>query len=43
MREGMSTGDVIIGAIAGLGVVVMIIVFFLVVKHVLLKKEHDSE
>ncbi len=43
MREGMSTGDVIIGLIAGFGVIVMIIVFFLVVKHVLLKKENDPD
>ncbi len=43
MREGMGTGDVIVGVIAALGVVVMIVVFIVVVKTVLLKKENDKD
>ncbi|GJL49322.1 hypothetical protein [Candidatus Nitrospira salsa] len=41
MREGMGTGDIIVGVIAALGVVVMIVVFFVVVKTVFLKKDKE--
>lgn len=41
MKEGMGTGDIIIGVIAALGVIVMIVVFFVVVKTVLLKKDKE--
>ncbi len=37
----MGTGDIIVGVIAGVGVIVMIIVFFVVVKTVLLKNDHE--
>lgn len=41
MREGMGTGDIIVGVIAALGVMVMIVVFFVVVKTVFLKKDKE--
>jgi len=41
MREGLGTGDIIVGIIAALGVVVMIVVFFVVVKTVFLKKDKE--
>ncbi|GJL55255.1 MAG: hypothetical protein NPIRA02_23870 [Nitrospirales bacterium] len=39
MREGVGTGDVIVGVIAALGVVVMIVVFVVVVKTVFSNKD----
>lgn len=41
MREGMGTGDIIVGVLAALGVVVMIVVFVVVVKTVLFKKDKE--
>lgn len=43
MEEAMTTGDVVIGAIAAVGVVVLVVVFVWVVKMVFVdknKKEH---
>jgi hypothetical protein len=42
MKEAMGTGDLIIGILAGLGVVVLLIVFVMVVKKVL-SKDTDTE
>jgi|GEM_PF-4516512 len=39
MKEAMGTGDMVIGVLAGLGVIVLILVFFIVVRMVFLKKE----
>jgi hypothetical protein len=43
MKESMDTGDIIIGIVASLGVVVLIVVFVMVVKKVFLSKDADSE
>ncbi len=43
MDEAMGTGDVVIGVLAALGVVVLIVVFLVVVKTVLLKKDEESD
>jgi len=43
MEEAMGTGDVIIGIFAALGVLVLIVVFVVVVKTVLLKKDEESD
>jgi len=43
MEEAMGTGDVIIGIFAALGVVVLIVVFLVVVKNVLLKKDEETD
>jgi hypothetical protein len=43
MKESMGTGDIIIGIVASLGVVVLIAVFVMVVKKVFLSKDADSE
>lgn len=43
MDEAMGTGDVVIGALALLGVLVLIVVFFVVVKTVLLKKDEEPD
>ncbi len=39
MDEAIGTGDVIIGVLASIGVVVLIIVFVFVVKTMILKKD----
>ncbi|GJL68302.1 MAG: hypothetical protein NPIRA06_09370 [Nitrospirales bacterium] len=39
MNEEMGTGDLIIGIVASLGVVVLIVVFVVIVKKVLLNKD----
>ena len=39
----MGTGDIIIGIFAALGVVVLIVVFGVVVKTVLLKKDEGTD
>ena len=39
MSEGVGTSDVVIGLFAALGVIVLIIVFFVVVRQVFFKKE----
>lgn len=43
MDEAMGTGDVIIGILASLGVVVLVIVFVVVVKMVFLNKDEGTE
>jgi hypothetical protein len=43
MDEAMGTGDIIIGIFAALGVVVLIVVFGVVVKTVLLKKDEGTD
>ena len=43
MDEAMATGDIIIGIFAALGVVVLIVVFGVVVKTVLLKKDEGTD
>lgn len=42
MKETMGTGDIIIGILAALGVVVLLIVFVMVVKKIL-SKDTDTE
>jgi len=39
MIEAMGTGDMVIGVLAGVGVIVLVLVFFFVVRMVFLKKE----
>jgi hypothetical protein len=43
MNEGMGTGDIIIGIVAALGVLVLLVVFVVVVKKVLLHNDGDNE
>ena len=43
MDEGMGTGDLIIGILAAFGVLVLIVVFLVVVKTVLLKKDEETD
>ena len=43
MDEAMGTGDIVIGILASIGVVVLVIVFAVVVKTVLLKKDEGTE
>ena len=43
MDEAMGTGDIIIGIFAALGVVILIVMFGLVVKTVLLKKDEEND
>jgi len=43
MDEAMGTGDIIIGIFAALGVLVLIVVFGVVVKTVLLKKDEGTD
>jgi len=43
MEEAMGTGDIIIGILAALGVLVLIVVFVVVVKTVLLKKDDETD
>ena len=43
MDEVMGTGDVIIGILASIGVVVLVIVFVFVVKTILLKKDEGTD
>ncbi len=43
MEGSLGTGDVIIGVAAAIGVVIMIVVFFLVVKMVFFKPDGDKE
>ena len=39
MEESIGTGDIIIGALAALGVVVLLVAFVFVVRKILLTKE----
>ncbi|GJL57614.1 MAG: hypothetical protein NPIRA03_04710 [Nitrospirales bacterium] len=43
MNEEMGTGDLIIGIIAAIGVVVLVVVFIVVVKNVFLNKDRDIQ
>ena len=43
MDEAMGTGDIIIGVFAALGVLVLIVVFGVLVKTVLLKKDEGTD
>ena len=43
MNEEMGTGDLIIGIVAALGVVVLVVVFVVVEKKVLLNKDSDIQ
>ncbi|MDH5427578.1 MAG: hypothetical protein OEY57_05320 [Nitrospirota bacterium] len=43
MDEAMGTGDIIIGAFAALGVLVLIVVFLVVVKTKLLKNDEEPD
>jgi hypothetical protein len=43
MNEAMGTGDIMIGVVAALGVVVLVVVFVVVVKKVLLRNDGDIE
>ena len=43
MDESMGTGDVIIGILASVGVVVLLIVFVVVVKMVFLNKDEGTD
>ena len=42
MEEAMTTGDVVIGALAGAGVVVLIVVFILVFRMVFFSNGKDK-
>lgn len=39
MSEGMGTSDVVIGLLAALGIIVLVVVFFAVVREIFFKKE----
>ncbi len=43
MNEEMGSGDLIIGIVAALGVLVLVVVFVVVVKKVLLNKDSDIQ
>ncbi len=43
MDEAMGTGDIVIGVLAMLGVVVLIVVFVVVVKTIILKKDEEPD
>lgn len=42
MEEAMTTGDVVIGVLAGAGVVVLILVFIIVLRTVLFSGDKDQ-
>lgn len=42
MEEGMTTGDIIIGLLAGAGVVVLIVVFIIVFRMVFFSGDKDK-
>lgn len=42
MEEAMTTGDVVIGVLAGAGVVVLIVVFIIVLRTVLFSDDKDQ-
>ena len=42
MEEAMTTGDVVIGVLAGAGVVVLIVVFILVFRTVFFSNDKDK-
>ena len=41
MKDAMNTGDLVIGVLAGLGVVVLLVVFFFVVRMVFFTKDQE--
>lgn len=41
MQSEIGTGDIVVGVLAAIGVVVLVAVFVYVVRNVLLKKEGD--
>ena len=43
MDESVGTGDIIIGIFAGLGVLVLIVLFIVVVKTILMKKDDETD
>lgn len=43
MEEGMTTGDVFIGLLAGAGVVVLVVVFVWVVRMVFFEGDKDNK
>ena len=43
MDEAIGTGDIIIGILAALGVLVLLVVFGFVVKTILLKKDEETD
>ena len=43
MEEGMTSGDVVIAALAAVGVVVLVVVFIWVVRMVFLEKKDDTD
>lgn len=43
MNEEMGTGDLIIGIMAAIGVVILVLVFIVVVKNVFLNKDSDIQ
>jgi len=43
MEESMTSGDVVIGALAAVGVVVLVVVFIWVVRMVFLEKKDDKD
>ena len=42
MEEAMTTGDIVIGVLAGAGVVVLIVVFIIVLRMVLFSGDKDQ-
>ena len=43
MDEAMGTGDIVIGILAALGVLVLIVVFLFVMKTIVLKKDEETD
>ena len=43
MNEEMGTGDLVIGIMAAIGVVILVLVFIVVVKNVFLNKDSDIQ
>ncbi len=43
MDEAVGTGDIVIAIFAGLGVLVLIVLFIVVVKTVLMKKDDETD
>jgi hypothetical protein len=43
MDEAIGTGDIVIGILAALGVLVLLVVFGVVVKTILLKKDEETD
>jgi hypothetical protein len=43
MDEAIGTGDIVIGILAALGVLVLLVVFGFVVKTILLKKDEETD